>query len=104
LHLARAGETPADLAKIAPNTIGSAQFCDAPAVSPGSKAYQYEAMFERQVPGEGELPLKALLRAIPKEAIIYLEVPLRAAREQGVSAEQRARRVISGMRRIEADA
>jgi sugar phosphate isomerase/epimerase len=103
LHLARAGETPEDLAKIAPNTIDSAQFCDAPAVSPNSKAYQYEAMFERQVPGEGELPLKALLKTIPKEAIIYLEVPLRGAREQGVSAEQRARRVISGMRRIEAN-
>lgn len=104
LHLARGGGTPQDVANVSPHVIDSAQFCDGPATSPDTKSYQYEAMFERQVPGDGQLPLKALLTAIPSTAVIYLEVPLRALREGGVSATERARRVIAGMRRIEAQA
>jgi sugar phosphate isomerase/epimerase len=100
LHLARGGETPADVAQVPPALIDCVQFCDGPLLSPGGKAYGYEAMFERQVPGAGELPLVALLKSIPQEAFIYLEVPQRAAREQGLSAIERAQRAMDGMRSV----
>jgi sugar phosphate isomerase/epimerase len=102
LHLARGGETPEDVSAVAFQSIGCAQFCDAPAASTDAKAYRYEAMFERQIPGDGELPLAALLDAIPSDCIVYLEVPQRAARERGVSALERAQRALDGMRRLEA--
>ena len=100
LHLARGGETPADVAKIAPEFIGCTQISDGPATVADTKAYAYESVYERQIPGEGALPLTDLLQAIPARLPHFLEVPLRKLREQGVSPLERARRIIAGMRRV----
>jgi sugar phosphate isomerase/epimerase len=100
LHLARAGETPADLAKIDPALIGAAQLCDGPIAYPGLEEYLYESLYERGIPGEGELPLVELLRIFPPDIIIAPEVPLRALRESGVPARECARRVIEGTRNV----
>jgi sugar phosphate isomerase/epimerase len=100
LHLARGGSAPADVARIDPRLIACAQFCDAPAASPNREAYRHEAMFERQVPGDGELPLRDLLDAIPHDRIIYLEVPMKSLRDRGVSPRDRAARALAGMHRL----
>jgi sugar phosphate isomerase/epimerase len=104
LHLARGGGAPSDVARIDPRLIACAQFCDAPAASPSREAYRHEAMFERQVPGDGELPLRDLLDAIPHDRIIYLEVPMKSLRDRGVNAHDRAQRALAGMRRLERSA
>jgi sugar phosphate isomerase/epimerase len=99
LHLTRGKETPDDVAKVR-EFIDCGQWCDGPLVSESGKAYAHEGMFERQVPGEGEFPLTDLMKVMPKEGVIYMEVPQRAAREAGVSARERARRAIDGIRNV----
>jgi sugar phosphate isomerase/epimerase len=100
LHLARAGDTPADVAAIDPALIGAAQFCDAPAAWPGMDAYFHEAAFERVIPGEGELPLADFLRAIPADVMLSPEVPLKSLRDAGLPVQECARRVLDGTRRV----
>lgn len=92
LHLARCGASPADLALVDPALIGFAQLCDGPALSAGRDAYLDEALYERQVPGEGELPLRAFVAALPPGTILSVEVPQRSLTERGISADDRARR------------
>jgi sugar phosphate isomerase/epimerase len=77
MHLFRSGATVDELAAIAPGLIGYVQLCDVPLVDQG-KPYMEEACFERMYPGNGELPLTDLLRVIPDDVGIGLEVPNRA--------------------------
>ena len=100
LHLARAGETPSDVAKIDRGLIGAAQLSDGPVAYPGLEEYLYEALYERAIPGEGQLPLAELLRLLPPDIIISPEVPLRALRESGVPIQECARRAIEGTRNV----
>jgi sugar phosphate isomerase/epimerase len=102
LHLARCGETPADIAALDPALIGAAQICDGALAHPGQDAYLYEALFERGIPGEGELPLLDFLRSIPADVLVSPEVPLRALRASGVSIQECARRAVEGARRLDA--
>ncbi len=99
LHLARGKEAPADVAKVR-DVIDCGQWCDGPLVSESGKAYAHEGMFERQIPGEGQFPLVALMQAMPESGVIYLEVPQRAARERGESARDRAKRALDGIRKV----
>jgi sugar phosphate isomerase/epimerase len=100
LHLARGGGTPADVAKVPQALLDCAQMSDGPLVSESAKAYALEAMFNRQAPGEGELPLVDLIRAMPADGVLYLEVPQCHARDRGVSAAARAQRAIDGLCRV----
>jgi sugar phosphate isomerase/epimerase len=100
LHLARCGETPEDIARIDPTLIGAAQICDGPASSPELKDYYYEALFERGIPGEGELPLRRFLEVIPEDVIVSPEVPLKSLRDRGIPIRECARRAVEGTRRL----
>jgi sugar phosphate isomerase/epimerase len=100
LHLARAGESPADVAAVDPALIGASQICDAPAAWPGLEAYFHEGAYERVIPGEGELPLADFLRAIPSDVMVSPEVPLKSLRDAGVPVQECARRVLEGTRRV----
>jgi sugar phosphate isomerase/epimerase len=76
LHHTRCGGGAEDLAGMDPGRIHSAQLCDAPLVSPGgSDAMIAEARGGRLVPGEGGLPLRALLAALPAATVLSVEVP-----------------------------
>jgi hypothetical protein len=57
-------------------------------------------MFERMVPGEGELPLFDMLTALPRDRVIGLEVPLRRAAEAGVGPRERLRRCVEAARSL----
>lgn len=89
LHLAYSGEGPADLAR-ADLPFLCAQICDGPA-QPTLERYQFIALFERQVPGEGELPVVEFLKALPEQAPIGVEVPLKMLAERGMTHLERAR-------------
>lgn len=55
----------------------SVQICDAPAKIPETtEAIIAEALSNRLAPGDGELPIKAILAALPKEATISVGVPM----------------------------
>jgi sugar phosphate isomerase/epimerase len=88
MHIVRSGAEPDDIAKIDPDLIGYIQLSDAPRV-PTEPSYMKEAMFDRMVPGTGELPLLELLAVLPRDRVIGLEVPLLAQAQAGVEPHER---------------
>ena len=64
MHLVRSGSSAADLAAVDPEYIGYAQLNDT-TLRPRIDNYMEEAMFERMVPGEGELPLPTSCPCFP---------------------------------------
>lgn len=77
LHLARTGGSPDDVRAVPPGLIRHAQLCDAPAQAPDSTdAIIQEARAGRLAPGEGALPLAALVAALPPTTSLSIEVPI----------------------------
>ena len=79
LHLARSGGSVADLIAAGPAMFPYLQLADAPTEPPadGIKGLLHEALHGRLLPGEGELPLGDILRAVPDVAV---SVELRSER------------------------
>jgi sugar phosphate isomerase/epimerase len=102
MHLGRSGATAAEVAALDPALIGYVQLCDAPR-KPTEPNYLREATFERMVPGEGDMPLRAYLEALPPGLTISLEVPLRSQADAGIGPEMRLRRCVEAARRLLAD-
>jgi len=105
IHFDRSGERLADAARMPPNWLHYMQLCDAPAERPAdAAALQFQARYERMIPGEGALDLPGLLRALPRNIPISLEVPM-AGLARTVGAVERARRLFAAtkalLRRIE---
>jgi sugar phosphate isomerase/epimerase len=78
LHLARSGGDPADLANVPADRIAYAQLCDAPAVSPALGDLPREARTDRRYLGEGDLPLRELIAALPDATMLAVETPVAA--------------------------
>jgi sugar phosphate isomerase/epimerase len=97
MHFVRSGARAADLAAVDPQLIAYVQLSDAP-LQPIVPDYMEEAMFERMVPGEGELPLREILAGLPAGIVVGLEVPLRSLAEAGVGPHDRLRRCVEGAR------
>lgn len=99
MHVVRSGSSAADLAAIDPARIGYAQLNDT-TLRPRTENYMEEAMFERMVPGEGELPLRGILSVLPSDILIELEVPRRQLALAGVSPIDRMRPCVEAARRL----
>jgi sugar phosphate isomerase/epimerase len=95
LHAARAGVTPDMMAKIDRNLLGYAQLCDAPETAPDDLAH--EARFERSPPGDGGLPLRDVLNALPPDLPLSIETPFLMP---GASPLERARLLCEATRRV----
>jgi sugar phosphate isomerase/epimerase len=100
LHLFRSGGTVDEVAKLNPQLIKSVQMSDGPLRLRNAGDYFNETVFERQVPGEGEFPLRELARLFPPGMVIDIEVPLKSHLSRGASALQRARLAVEGTRRV----
>jgi len=72
MHFFRTGGTVEQLARL---PVRYAQMCDVPRTAPEGVSYMQEAMFERCVPGEGGLPLREWVAALPADCEIGLEIP-----------------------------
>lgn len=99
MHLIRSGSTVADLQQLNPAQIGYAQICDVP-ITHDSLSYMEEATFERRVPGDGELPLQAILAALPEAIPVGIEIPQRSLALQGVSDVDRLAPCVAATRRL----
>jgi sugar phosphate isomerase/epimerase len=97
LHTHRGGFGPADIAALDPRIVGRGQISDGPAEMPVDRQFA-EAIGGRLAPGEGALPLKDFIRALPAGTVIGVEVPNTALKDQGVGAEERVRRAVAGTR------
>lgn len=91
LHLQRSGGTPAEVAALPPDRLPYAQLCDGPSepIRPDEEVALIEARTGRLFPGDGELPLRELVDALPAAALA-VEAPV--AELAGISAAERARR------------
>ncbi len=89
IHLFRGGDTAADVPR---SMLRYAQFCDArPEVPTDMQEMIRQARGDRLFPGEGGLDLPGLLRALPAELPISLEIPY----ARPMSALERARRALA---------
>lgn len=102
-HFSRSQSRIEDIAKIPAVSLRYMQFCDVPAALPPTMdAILAEARAERLFPGEGGVDLLGLLRAVPKDIPLGLEVPThRLARTVG--ATERARRAMAATQRVLAE-
>jgi sugar phosphate isomerase/epimerase len=93
LHFSRSGGLPEDVRTVDPSLFRYAQICDAGPDMPGptdTPALIREARGGRLLPGEGVLPLKDLVAALPPGLPLAIEAPCRATME--LPALERARR------------
>ncbi|HVA12813.1 MAG TPA: TIM barrel protein [Stellaceae bacterium] len=93
LHLARAGGTPAEVAALPRGHISYLQLCDAPAALPPGMALREESLTARRYPGEGALPLMALMDALPAGIVVDVETPV--VERRGLPAVERAALALS---------
>jgi sugar phosphate isomerase/epimerase len=103
MHVIRSGSTVADIAALEPDIIGYVQMSDA-SLTPRFETYFEESMFERMVPGEGELGLRELLAVLPANRVYALEVPLRNAAKAGQGPHERLGKCVAAARKLLAEA
>jgi sugar phosphate isomerase/epimerase len=97
IHFDRAMESLDTIASLPRKWLRYMQFCDAPAERPDRDGMQYQARYERMVPGEGGLDLLGLLGAMPRDLPMAIEVPMTGlARTLG--AVERAKRLLAATR------
>lgn len=98
LHTVRSGGTPAEVAGIETRHIGITQINDSKGLHTSTN---YIAdVHNREPPGWGDLPLKAILDEVPAEMPIEIEVPAAHRRKAGVTAAEHCRDVIEGTRKV----
>ena len=103
MHLVRSGGSAADVAALDPELIGYVQLCDAP-LTPRFSTYFEEAMYERLPPGAGELRLTEVVRALPRDRVFALEVPLRSEADAGIGPHERLGKCVEAARKLFAEA
>ena len=98
LHFSRSGGLPAHIRDVDPALFRYAQICDAAADMPGptdTPALIREARTGRLLPGEGVLPLRELVAALPAGVPLAIEAPCRATAE--LPAVERAKRAFQAL-------
>jgi sugar phosphate isomerase/epimerase len=92
LHLARSGGSPADVKALDPKYFPYAQISDG-VLEPGEPnpaLFGKLGLGRRKMPGEGTLPLRELLAALPRDVPLSVELPISLAPD-GTSAHQWAK-------------
>jgi sugar phosphate isomerase/epimerase len=103
-HFSRSRSGLADVPSVAPSRLHYLQVCDVPQAIPDSMDdILAEARAERRFPGEGGLDLVGLLRAVPRDVPLSIEVPT-VTLARSVGAVERARRALAATRRVLAQA
>jgi sugar phosphate isomerase/epimerase len=100
LHLIRSGGRPEDLTGIDPDLLAYAQLCDAPAAPPDVSLGQLvnEALVGRALPGEGALPIAAILARLPAGRPLSCEIMSSALQERVPDLAARAKVVADATR------
>ncbi len=76
LHFDRSGSTLAEVAALPRHRLNYAQLCDGPVPYDSSDAGMIHiARAERMLPGEGGIDLESLVRALPEDITLSVEVP-----------------------------
>jgi sugar phosphate isomerase/epimerase len=99
-HFSRSRSRLEDIASVPATRFHFMQFCDVPAaIPPTTDEILAEARGERLFPGDGGVDLVGLLRALPAELPVSLEVPTLTLAKT-VGAVERARRALAATKRV----
>jgi len=94
LHFDRGGSVASEIESVPTSWIRYIQMCDAPAERPTTlDGLLHHARAERMLPGEGGLDLKGILRAVPADTPISVEIPQEELAKT-VPAVERSRRAL----------
>ena len=100
IHFDRGGSVAAEIDDVPASWLRYVQICDAPAARPATlEGLLHQARAERLLPGEGGLDLRGILRALPGDVPISLEIPQQAL-ARTMPAVERARRALDATRRF----
>jgi len=101
IHVDRSLSPIGDIAKVPPELLPYAQFCDAPTMRPDPSdfgAIITDAIDLREQCGEGGLPLDALYQALPPGIPLSIELRSKALRDAFPDAGERAKAVAAATR------
>jgi len=95
LHVQRCGISLDTLRELKPALVTYVQLCDAPAAAPADEIA--EARSRRLLPGDGKLPLRELLAALPDRIPVAVEAPQPGAGHDPAAFAGRARRALESV-------
>ena len=100
IHFDRGGSRAEEIATVPRARLRYMQLCDAPAERPAdTETLLHQARAERLMPGDGGLDLRDILRAVPPDLPLSLEIPMRTL-TRTMPALQRARQMLAKTRRL----
>ncbi|MNP32477.1 Xylose isomerase-like TIM barrel [compost metagenome] len=100
-HFNRSGAKLEDLSRLSASSTRYVQLCDVAGPRPDDmEEILRQARNERRFPGDGDCDLLGLLRALPADLPLSLEIPTVRLLEQGVSALERAQLAIDKTRAL----
>ena len=100
IHFDRGGSHADEILHTPRALLRYMQLCDAPAQRPVDiETLLHQARAERLMPGDGGLDLKAILRGVPDDIPISLEIPM-ATLAKTVSAVERTKQMLSKTRQL----
>jgi sugar phosphate isomerase/epimerase len=100
IHFDRGGSAASEIASVSATRLRYVQLCDAPAERPRDPAtLLHQARAERLMPGDGGLDLRGILRAVPRDRPLSLEIPMHTL-ARTLPAAERARRMLAKTHRL----
>ncbi len=100
IHFDRGGSRASEIADVPRTRFRYMQLCDAPAERPTDiEGLLYQARAERLMPGDGGLDLTGMLRAVPDDLPISLEIPMETLAKT-LPAVERTKRMLAKTRRL----
>ena len=100
IHFDRGGGHVSEIADVPAAWFRYVQLCDAPAARPATtEGLLHQARAERLLPGDGGLDLRGILRALPPDLPLSLEIPMETLAKT-VGAVERARRALAATRKL----
>jgi sugar phosphate isomerase/epimerase len=100
IHVDRAHTLPRELAAIPREHLRYIQLCDAPAERPADlRMLIHQARVGRLMPGDGGIDLVSMLRALPRDLPVSVEVPMQELAKT-MPALQRTRQMLARARAV----
>ncbi|MDQ6916612.1 MAG: sugar phosphate isomerase/epimerase [Pseudomonadota bacterium] len=100
IHFDRGGSDASEIPKVPRARFRYMQLCDAPAERPSDiHGLLHQARAERLMPGDGGLDLKGILRGVPNDIPLSLEIPMQTL-SKSVSAVERTRQMLAKTRQL----